>query len=203
MMAYSSSGGVDDGKTNVIDGRLSSAYSIHLGLLRKRDAVAIFVCLLLLRLAFAPNNAVDVQNNIVGSSGEFVSHSRVDASMILTFYYPFQLNAAVIAHHERKYNEEDDNEAWRRRTAQPTPLDIDGDGAFDSLAMPVFLTRENVRQEEELELTELRSRRHHHHHGKTITAPDQEFQRGSLTCGNIAVILASRRPEQLSIVLVG
>ncbi len=187
MMAYSSSGGVDDSNTtvdyysatttpalhpnvNVIDGRLSSTYSIHLGL-RKRDAVALFICLLLLRLAFAPNH-------IVGSSGEFVSHSRVDASMILVFYYPFQSNAAAIADHERKYSEEDGNEAWRRRTAQPAPLDIDGDGAFDSLAMPVFLTRENVRQEEELELTEMRSRRHHR---KTATATNQElhFKRSS------------------------
>ena len=185
-MAYYSSSGVDDSNTtvdyysattataalhpnNVIDGRLSSPYSIHLGL-RKRDAVAIFVCLLLLRLAFAPNNnAVNVHNT-------FVSHSRVDASMILAFYYPFQSNADP----ERKYNEEDDNgnEAWRRRrTAQPTPLDMDGDGTFDSLVMPVFLTRENVRQEEELELTEMRARRRHHR--KTVTATDQEFKRSN------------------------
>ena len=149
----------------VIDGRLSAPNTITLGL-RKRDAVAIFVCLLLLRLAFAPNTT-DVHGS---SSGEFVSqHSRIDASMTLAFYYPFQSNAAAVAVGvgDRQRQEEDNNATGRRLTARPTPLDIDGDGVFDSLAMPVFLTRDNVRQEEELELAEkMRSR----HHRKTNTA---------------------------------
>ena len=138
----------------VIDGRLSSPSSISLGL-RKRDAVAIFVCLLLLRLAFAPSNVV---NN--GGGGEFVSHSRIAASMILAFYYPFQSNGDIVNGEGQKYVV-DDNAAGRRRTARPAPLDIDGDGAFDSLVMPVFLTRENVIQEEELESAEIMRSRHH------------------------------------------
>ena len=151
----------------VIDGRLSAPNTITLGL-RKRDAVAIFVCLLLLRLAFAPNTT-DVHGS---SSGEFVSqHSRIDASMTLAFYYPFQSNAAAVAvgdqDRQQQQEEVNNNATGRRLTARPTPLDIDGDGVFDSLAMPVFLTRENVRQEEELELAEkMRSR----HQRKTTAA---------------------------------
>lgn len=159
---------------SAIDGRLSSPNSIRLEL-RKRDAVAMLVCPLLLRLAFAPS--ADIH-------GEFISHSRIDASMILAFYYPFQSNAASVTGHERQHDEvehvdnKNNNASGTRRwqTAQPVPLDIDGDGVFDSLAMSVFLTRENVLQEEELELVEKQSR---NHRKTTATAEDETLKRSS------------------------
>lgn len=183
---YSSlSGGLGNDGNNV-DGRLTSpSFSSDLGL-RKRDAVAIFVCLLLLRLAFAPNNYSN--SNAVGGADfpMMSSHSRISASMTLAFYYPFQSTPPNINPRPvvgggggggNDVEEGGNGGTGKKRTARPAPLDIDGDGVFESLVMPVFLTREDVLREEEMELEEMRLRRHHSK--TTRKAEDQELRRSN------------------------
>mmetsp|Transcript_916 Transcript_916/g.1902 ORF Transcript_916/g.1902 Transcript_916/m.1902 type:complete len:1076 (-) Transcript_916:72-3299(-) len=132
-------GGLNGGGSST-NGRLSPS-STNLGL-RKRDAVAIFTCLFLLRLAFTPSNTA-----ITGSGGLInFSDASISASMELAFYSPFQSLPPNMGKKRGSLK------ANVERTARPVPLDADGDGVIESMVVPVFLKRAEVEKEKKMEL---------------------------------------------------
>ncbi|KAL9184470.1 hypothetical protein ACHAXT_002556 [Thalassiosira profunda] len=132
----SAGGGINGGGASSANGRLAPT---TLGL-RKRDAIAIFTCLFLLRLAFNPSNTA-ASNGLID-----FSDSSIGASMELAFYAPFQS-------HPPGYK------GKNARTARPVPLDVDGDGVVEAVVVPVFMKRGEVAQERELEVEEAKKRK--------------------------------------------
>ena len=114
-------------------GNLNGTLTSKTPTLRKIDALAIITCLLLLRLAFTPSNL----SAIAGGGLSNFADSEIGASIELAFYSPFRSRP------------KSDELAEVNRVARPVPIDIDGDGIVDALALPAFLTKEQVLAEEE------------------------------------------------------
>mmetsp|Transcript_7078 Transcript_7078/g.14642 ORF Transcript_7078/g.14642 Transcript_7078/m.14642 type:complete len:1026 (+) Transcript_7078:95-3172(+) len=140
---YSRSPNSNNFNSSNIDGSLSP--STNLGL-RKRDGVAIIISLLLLRLAFTPPSASD---GGISSSFAAGGDSSIRASMELAFYSPFQSTPPNLLN---KGDSKKIRSKKREKTARPVPLDIDGDGIVESLVVPVFLNKNDIAKEQELEM---------------------------------------------------
>lgn len=138
------SGTLGNNFNGTLNGCLSP--STNLGL-RKRDGVAILTCLFLLRLAFTPSDTA------VTSSGGLVNFadSSISASMELAFYSPFQSHPPRMKSDETKSRRRGE---VGERTARPVPLDIDGDGVVEAMVVPVFMKREQVLKEKEMDMLE-------------------------------------------------
>ena len=140
--AYTYSTSSNNFNSSNIDGSLSP--STNLGL-RKRDGVAIIISLLLLRLAFTPPSSSD---GGISSSFAAGGDSSIRASMELAFYSPFQSTPPNLLN----INDKQKRSKRREKTARPVPLDIDGDGIVESLVVPVFLSKNDIAKEQELEM---------------------------------------------------
>ena len=116
-------------------GNLNGTLTSKTPTLRKIDALAIITCLLLLRLAFTPSNL----SAIAGGGLSNFADSEIGASIELAFYSPFRSRP------------KSDELAEVNRVARPVPIDIDGDGIVDALALPAFLTKEQVLAEKKAE----------------------------------------------------
>ena len=130
----SSTSGASAGNSLSLDGKLTSP-SASRSLPRGRDAAALLACLLLLRLAFSPNSGQGGHGGLVDPTA-----GSVTASIRLAFYAPFQSSPPAGGGGVEKGGE-------GRETARPVPLALDG--AVDSLVLPVYLTRDEVRGEKE------------------------------------------------------
>lgn len=130
-------GGAPPSASASTNGRLSSPPGAANPWLRKRDAAALLTCLLLLRLAFAPPGSG--AGGIAGGS----AGGSASASVELAFYAPFKGRAP----RSKNGSEDGGRDGRERTTARPVPLDLDGDGGSEALVVPVFLTRDEVREE--------------------------------------------------------
>ena len=135
----SSTSGANAGNTLSLDGKLTSP-SASRSLPRGRDGAALLACLLLLRLAFSPNSGQGGHGGLVDPTA-----GSVTASIRLAFYAPFQSSPPPGGG-----GVEGGSGAEKRETARPVPLALDG--AVDSLVLPVYLTRDEVRGEKAAEI---------------------------------------------------
>ncbi|KAL3779456.1 hypothetical protein ACHAW5_006451 [Stephanodiscus triporus] len=145
-----------------VDGRLAPPPSSlsSLPVPRGRDALAIATCLLLLRLAFMPPSSTG-RPGLLGDYSRGSSGSR--ASLELAFYAPFVSrppddDGGGGGGSGETGDGGDDarptssgGRRRRRRTAMPVPLDVDGDGVYDSIVVPAYANRDDVLREREAE----------------------------------------------------